>query len=215
MKRVTFLHVVEPYNELDPIDDRSLPDDPFDLFARWAKEALLSVDMPHAVSLATADPDSGRPSCRIVLIKEVTPRGLKFYTNYLSRKGREIERNPQGAITFFWMPLYRQVRVEGKIEKLPVEESDAYFNSRPRASQIAAWASRQSEPVASRDDLMKKFFEEEKRWEGKPVERPPWWGGYVLIPDRWEFWQGHPSRLHDRIEYVLTDTGWDKHRLFP
>jgi pyridoxamine 5'-phosphate oxidase len=165
--------------------------------------------------LATATHD-GRPSARVVLLKGFYDAGFIFYTNYLSRKGKEITKNPMGALTFFWPGMERQVRIEGTIEKLTKEQSDKYFHSRPKGSQIGALVSPQSQEIASRDVLEKKWSELETEYADKEVPKPSFWGGYILKPRMIEFWQGRPSRLHDRILYKKIDNkNWKKVRLAP
>jgi len=166
------------------------------------------------VALATATPD-GAPSVRMVLLKGCDERGLVFYSHYISRKGRELEANPRAALLFHWVPLGRQVRVEGTVERVPEEESDAYFATRPRDAQVGALASRQSEPVGSRAELYERLAELEGDLAGDPVPRPPTWGGYVVVPQAWEFWQHRASRLHDRFRYERSSGGWRVDRLFP
>lgn len=169
----------------------------------------------NAMTLATVDQE-GKPSARIVLLKGVDPRGFIFYTNYRSRKGRELAQNPNAALTFYWPEQERQVCVAGEVSQLPPSESDAYFRSRPRGSRIAACASEQSQPVEDRAALEKKWQELEQRHPGEEVPRPAHWGGYVLRPERVEFWQGRPNRLHDRFRYTRQpDNSWLIERLFP
>ena len=169
----------------------------------------------NAMTLATVDA-AGRPSARVVLLKGVDERGFIFFTNYLSRKGRELSVNPQAALVFYWPELERQVCVGGKVAQLPAPESDAYFGSRPRGSRLAAWASNQSAVVADRATLEKQWHEFENKYPAEQVPRPPHWGGYVLTPERVEFWQGRPDRLHDRFCYTRRGDGsWLIERLSP
>jgi pyridoxamine 5'-phosphate oxidase len=188
-------------------------------FVKLYKSLLLiqnteQVDV-NAMTLATVDAQ-GRPSARIVLLKGVDDRGFTFYTNYESRKGRELAQNPEAALVFYWPDLQRQVCVAGRVSQLPAAESDAYFKSRPRGSRIGAWASKQSEAVADRAELDARWQEFETRYPGREVPRPPHWGGYVLSPARIEFWQGRPNRLHDRFRYLRqTDRTWKIERLSP
>jgi pyridoxamine 5'-phosphate oxidase len=190
---------------------------PFDQFHLWFDEALKAqVPEPNAMTLATVD-GRGRPSARIVLVKGADERGFVFYTNYESRKGRELASNPRACLLFFWQPLERQIRIEGAIEQTTPEESDAYFNSRPLGSRLGACASRQSEPV-SREALEAALRDCEQRYGDAPP-RPSHWGGYRLVPDRFEFWQGRPSRLHDRLVYepdgASGGRGWRITRISP
>ncbi|MDQ3489168.1 MAG: pyridoxamine 5'-phosphate oxidase [Acidobacteriota bacterium] len=166
------------------------------------------------VTLATAD-GRGQPSARIVLLRGVDPRGFAFFTNYTSRKGRELEANPRAALCIHWPSLEEQIRVEGGVERLPAAESDAYFNGRPRGSQLGAWASEQSQVLPSRETLEARYREIDKRFEGQPVTRPPHWGGFRIVPHRMEFWYGRPDRLHDRVVYVREGDGWRIERLYP
>jgi len=202
------------YNE-DAIDEATVDRDPLQLFQRWLDDAKATgMRLPEAVTLATATPD-GKPSARLVLLKGADERGFVFYTNYQSRKARELDSNAQAALVFYWPQLERQVRVEGKVERTSAEESDAYFKTRPRESQIGAVASPQSEVIASRAALQKTADELEKFYEGREVERPAHWGGYRLRPERIEFWKGRPGRLHDRIVYERADGTWTIKRLAP
>jgi pyridoxamine 5'-phosphate oxidase len=184
------------------------------LFKLWGAICNRRPPDINAMTLATVDAD-GQPSTRTVLLKTVDERGFVFFTNYDSRKGRELAGNPHAALTFFWPDLERQVCVAGTVAKLPVTESEQYFKTRPRGSRIGAWASRQSEPVPDRAFLEAKWRELEKRFPGE-VPLPPNWGGYVLTPTRIEFWQGRPSRLHDRFSYSCRPDGsWQIERLSP
>jgi pyridoxamine 5'-phosphate oxidase len=167
-----------------------------------------------AVVLATATAD-GRPSARVVLLKGVDDRGFAFYTNFTSRKARELEANPRAALCVYWESLEQQVRVEGPVERVSDEEADAYFATRPRLSQIGAWASRQSEPLDSRARLLGRAAQAEARFLGRPVSRPPFWGGYRIVPGRIEFWWNQVHRLHDRVVYTREGDGWKVERLYP
>lgn len=191
--------------------------DPIKQFATWFEEAL-NADLlePNAMTLATASGD-GKPTARIVLLKGYDERGFVFYTNYESTKGQQLIANPQAALVFLWGKLERQIRIEGKVTKISAEESDAYFHSRPVSSQIGAWTSNQSRVIDSREVLQKRQQElEQKYGDGATIPRPPHWGGFRLIPDVIEFWQGRPSRLHDRLIYRLQDDAtWKIERLSP
>ena len=192
-----------------------LDDDPAEQFRRWYGEAEGVLEMPEAVALATADPE-GRPSVRMVLAKGLDDRGFKFHTGHASRKGRELAENARGALLFYWASLGRQVRAEGPVERVPDAESEEYFHTRPRDGQIAAWASSQSEAIASREALEARVREFERELEGRDVPLPPHWGGYRLEPEVWEFWQHRDSRLHDRFRYSRQDGGgWMIERLAP
>jgi len=166
------------------------------------------------VTLATADA-KGRPSARMVLLRGADHRGFAFFTNYTSRKGRELTANPHAALCFYWSALDEQIRVEGPVERLPAEESDEYFAGRPRGSQLGAWASEQSAVLASRETLEERYRDIERRFGGEAVPRPPFWGGFRLAPTRIEFWYGRPDRLHDRVVYVKDGAQWRIERLYP
>ena len=197
------------------LHENELDFNPLKQFQKWFDEVLKSgLYEPNAMYLSTES--SARPTGRIVLLKGLDEVGFVFFTNYLSKKGREIESNPQVALTFFWKELERQVRIEGSIEKTSAADSDNYFASRPRGSQIGAWVSAQSEVIQGREFLEDKQKALEEKYEGQVIPRPPHWGGYRVIPDYMEFWQGRPSRLHDRLAYTKIEDGvWKIDRLSP
>ncbi len=201
----------------DAEPDRS---DPFRWFQAWMAEAAKSEpNDPNAMTLATATPD-GVPAARIVLLKgldgeQASPRGLVFYTNQESRKGRELAANTACALLFHWKTLQRQVRVEGRVGPVSDAEADAYFASRYRISRLGAWASDQSRPLSGRDELERRLAEVEQRYPGDDIPRPPHWSGYRVVPQRWEFWQDMPFRLHDRSIFTREGQGWAPSKLFP
>lgn len=196
------------------LDEESSDPNPRLQFERWLQEALQAeLPEPNAMTLASVGAD-GRPSTRVVLIKGCDERGIVWYTNYESRKGRELAAHPWGALQFHWVELERVVRIEGRVERTSAEESDAYFSSRPLDSRIGAWASPQSEVIADRSVLVANAARASARYLLDPP-RPPHWGGFRLVPDQWEFWQGRPSRLHDRLRYRLQAGQWQRERLAP
>jgi pyridoxamine 5'-phosphate oxidase len=189
--------------------------DPFALFERWFREAReAGLYLPESMALATSTAD-GRPSVRQVLLKAFDDRGFVFYTNYESRKGLEIAENPHGALAVHWPILQRQVRVSGPVEKTSAEESRAYFDTRPRGSRIGAWASEQSAVLRDREQLEQRFRETQQKFRAGDVPLPPFWGGYRVIPETIEFWQGRANRLHDRLRFSRDAAGWTIDRLYP
>jgi pyridoxamine 5'-phosphate oxidase len=203
-------------HDLSRLFEEDLDPDPIRQFQAWLDDALHSeVPEINAMALATATPD-GRPSVRMLLLRGVDERGFTFFTSYESRKARELEANPHAAMVFFWHELERQVRVEGRVERASDKESDVYFHGRPEGSRLGAWASPQSAVIASREVLESWFDEAEARFAGDSIPRPANWGGYRLVPDSIEFWQGGPHRLHDRLRYTRRVSGnWIIERLAP
>lgn len=198
-----------------PLDETTVDSDPIEQFRLWFDDAIASGSrLPESMTLATATAD-GKPSARVVLLKNVDD-GFVFYTNYLSAKAKELDQNPQAALVFYWVGLDRQVRVEGHVERVPAAESDEYFRTRPRESQLGALASPQSEVIESREVLEERLRALEKEYQDREVERPAHWGGYRLKPERIEFWENRPGRLHDRIAYDRQTSGsWSIKRLAP
>ena len=202
--------------KLQTLSEKDIHKDPFGQFERWWGEAIHSgVEEPNAMTLATASADA-MPDARIVLLKGFDNRGFTFFTNYHSAKGRQLLENPRATLVFFWKELERQVRISGLVSLSPAAVSDEYFSSRPEGSRIGAWASPQSETIESREWLEEKEKEYREEWAGRSIERPEYWGGYTVKPINIEFWQGRPSRLHDRFRYSLQNGGsWTIERLAP
>jgi len=198
-----------------PLDERDADPDPFAMFRRWMEAAVAeNLPEPNAMVVATASLD-GKPSARFVLLRGLDARGFVFFTNYDSRKGKELAENPFAALVFFWQPLHRSIRVEGRVERVSAQESDEYFAQRPRGSQLSSAASPQSAVIANREVLEARVQELDKQFPGK-VLRPPHWGGYRVVPDVFEFWQGGANRLHDRLRYTRArDDRWTMERLAP
>lgn len=197
------------------LDERNVGKDPFSLFEQWMTEAVKAeVKEPNAMVLSTVSAEA-KPSSRIVLLRDFSSEGFVFFTNYKSAKGSDLNKNPHATLLFFWPELERQIRITGMIKKTSEQVSDEYFNSRPRESRIGAWTSEQSSRISSRKELEDRYVALEKEFEGKEVPRPPHWGGYLLGPDVFEYWQGRPSRLHDRLLFEKNDGHWDVVRLAP
>jgi len=200
---------------LAALDEETAGADPVLFFSRWFREAeAAQITEINAMTLATVDAQN-MPHARIVLLKGLEDRGFVFFTNYDSAKGQEVAANKGVALLFFWKELERQVRIEGIIQKVPADESDAYFHSRPPGSRIGAWASPQSREITHREILDLNYARYEQEFSGIEIPRPPHWGGYIVVPHRMEFWQGRSSRMHDRILFVKNESGWAKSRLAP
>ncbi len=192
-----------------------LEDDPFQQFGIWMQDAIdAGLELPNAMTVATADA-AGRPSARVTLLKGFDEHGFVFYTNFESRKGQDLAANPYAALVFYWHDLGRQVRIEGPVERVPEEEAVDYFESRPLGSRIGAWASPQSRPIADRSELESLAHDAEARFNGSEVPKPPHWGGYLVVPERIEFWKGRPNRLHDRFVFERDGDGWKVGRIAP
>jgi pyridoxamine 5'-phosphate oxidase len=201
----------------DGLSEANAPAEPFALFHQWFTDAVNTEQLPvepNAMSLATVDAD-GRPHCRVLLLKGLDERGFTFFSNYESAKGEQLAVRPFAAMTFFWPSLERQVRIEGRVERVSLAESDAYFQVRPLGSRIGAWASPQSQVIADRSQLEELLAQTERRFMEQAPHCPEHWGGYRLLPERIEFWQGRASRLHDRLNYRLLDAAWLRERLAP
>lgn len=197
------------------LDVRDVDPDPMVQWRRWYDEAFdAGLVEPNAMTLSTVDAD-GRPDARIVLVRSADEHGFTFFTNYESAKATQLDRAPFAAVTFGWLDLHRQVRVRGTVARLSARESDAYFALRPRGSQIGAWASPQSVELADRDELDRRVARFAADFDGRPISRPPYWGGYRVDPAEWEFWQGRPNRLHDRLRYTRAGGDWSITRLAP
>jgi pyridoxamine 5'-phosphate oxidase len=195
--------------------EEDLEENPVDLFRRWMEEAVNSeVDEPNAMSLATIA-DDGTPNNRIVLLKGIGDRYIRFFTNYKSTKGKDLDANPVAAVSFWWPELERQVRIKGRVEKISREESDGYFQSRPRESKLGAWASEQSSQVKNREELQQSYEAVEKKFKNTTIPTPEFWGGFQINITEIEFWQGRPSRLHDRFLYTYQNGNWSYKRLQP
>ncbi|MBV8886144.1 MAG: pyridoxamine 5'-phosphate oxidase [Chroococcidiopsidaceae cyanobacterium CP_BM_RX_35] len=201
---------------LQGLSEADADPNPFQQFHKWFNQALQAqLPEPNAMTVATVTPDS-KPRARMVLLKNFDARGFVFYTNYKSQKGQELADNPQAALVFWWAELERQVRIEGRVEKVSDRESDEYFHSRPKNSRLGAWVSNQSQVIESREVLAARLQELETKYEHQDVPRPPHWGGFRVVPAVIEFWQGRPSRLHDRLQYVrVSETDWVVERLSP
>ena len=199
----------------EPLSEVHSDPNPMRQFAHWFEQVRHTEGDPTAMALATASPD-GRPSVRTVLLKGIDDRGYIFYTNYESRKAREMEATGRASLLLFWPSVERQVRIDGIVERISPVESDAYFETRPLDSRLSVYASKQSEPIESRDVLEEAFDRVRRTYGDGPVPRPEWWGGYRVVPDEFEFWQGRTSRLHDRLRYVKQPDGsWRRERLAP
>jgi len=201
--------------KLKSLDQKEVDQNPFEQFSVWFEEAMKSeLPEPNAMILATADKNC-KPSVRALLLKGFDEKGFIFYTNYESRKGKELEANNNAAMLFFWAELERQVRIEGKVFKITEHESKKYFDTRPYKSRIGAWASNQSTVIQSRFVIVKKFLKYFAKFHSSDIPLPPYWGGYILVPECFEFWQGRANRLHDRISYSLVNGVWKTERLSP
>ncbi|MBC8648023.1 pyridoxamine 5'-phosphate oxidase [Pseudomonas sp. MTM4] len=199
------------------LSEANAPDEPFALFRQWFADAVQTEQLPvepNAMTLATVDAE-GRPHCRVLLLKALDGRGFTFFTNYDSAKAEQLAARPFAAMTFFWPSLERQVRIEGRVEKVSAAESDAYYQVRPLGSRLGAWASPQSRAIRDRAELERLLAETEQRFLDQAPHCPPHWGGYRLLPERMEFWQGRPSRLHDRLNYRCVSNNWQRERLAP
>lgn len=197
------------------LNEEDVNKDPIQQFERWFKEAIdAKVNEPNAMTVCTVN-NNNKPSARIVLLRNFNDEGFVFYTNYNSRKGEEIKNNPNAALLFFWPELERQVRIEGSLIKQTNEESDSYFNSRPRDSKLGAWTSNQSKVISSRKELDEEYKKVSEKFKLDDIPRPNYWGGYILVPQSIEFWQGRPSRLHDRILFTKIKNDWKIQRLAP